>query len=149
MTRKQRARPTRLPRWQEVAVYVTLGALILSGLAWLALDQWVRINGEFGQEHHPAEHGALVVHGVVAYGFLIVAGAMIPVHIKLGWSLGRNKASGLSLAIGCMIGALTALALYYLGDERGRSVVSLVHWLVGLLVIPALLIHASRGRRGT
>lgn len=148
MTRKQRSRPTRLPKWQEIAVYLSLGALILTGLAWLGLDQWVRVDGEFGPEQHPAEHGALIVHGIAAYEFLIVAGAMIPVHVKLGWSLGRNKASGLSLGIGCIIAAITALGLYYLGGDRSRSAVSLVHWLVGLIIIPALVIHAIRGRRG-
>lgn len=148
MTRRKRARPTRLPPWQEYAVYVSLGALIVTGLAWLALDQWVRINGEFGVEHHPAERAALIIHGVAAYAFLIVAGALVPVHVKAGWGLGRNRGSGLALGIGCIIAAITALGLYYLGGEGTRSAASLAHWLVGLAVIPALLIHAIRGRRG-
>ena len=52
-------RPTRLPSWQEWAVYVSLGLLAASGLAWLLLDQWVRVAGEFGPEPHPAERIAL------------------------------------------------------------------------------------------
>lgn len=144
---KKVRRPGRLPRWQEWSVYVTLGALIATGIAWLLLDWFVRVNGEFGPEHHPAEHWALIAHGVAAYAFLIVGGAMIPVHITLGWNTRRNLKSGLTLAGTCLVLAVTALGLYYLGDEISRNWVSIVHWVVGLIVIPALLVHALIGRR--
>lgn len=148
MTRK-RPRPTRLPRWQEQSVYWSLGLLIASGIAWLALDTWVRVEGEFGPEHHPAEHWLLIAHGVLAYAFLIVAGTVIPVHIKSGWAQRRNRKSGLSLGLSSAIAAATALGLYYAADEALRPLVSAIHWLVGLVILPALLIHAIRGRRGS
>lgn len=148
MIRRKKDRPTRLPRWQEQSVYWTLGTLIVTGLAWLALDWGVRIEGEFGLEHHPAERWSLVVHGIAAYAFLIAAGALLPVHVKLGWAQRRNLASGLWLAGACIIAALTALGLYYLGGETARPLASIAHWAVGLIVIPALLVHAIRGRRG-
>ena len=141
-------RPTRLPRWQELAVYLTLGALLVSGVAWLVLDQWVRLEGEFGPEHHPAQHWLLIGHAVFAYGALIVAGAMIPVHIKLGWAIRRNRESGTVLAATLTVLAVTALGLYYVGEEVARHWTSVVHWIVGLLLLPAILVHAIRGRRG-
>jgi len=143
-----RKRPSRLPKWQEWSVYATLGLLIVTGLAWLALDWWVRIEGEFGPEHHPAEHVALIVHGIAAFAFLVVGGSMIPVHVKLGWNLKRNWKSGLWLGLSTIVTALTALGLYYLGEDSLRSAASLAHWVVGLVIIPALLVHAVRGRRG-
>ncbi len=73
---------------------------------------------------------------------------MIPVHVRLGWSLDRNKVSGIWLGSACIIAAISALGLYYLGGEGARSTASLAHWLVGLVLIPALVIHAVRGRRG-
>ena len=36
-------RPTRLPRWHEWSIYVGFGLLLATGLAWLALDRWVRL----------------------------------------------------------------------------------------------------------
>ncbi len=141
-------RPTRLPRWQEWAVYLSLGLLVATGIAWLLLETFVTIAGEFGPEHHPAERWAIVAHGIVGYVFLVVIGALIPVHIRLGWNLGRQRWTGSTLAATCLLLALTALGLYYLGDELARHWVSLVHWIVGLLVIPALAVHALRGRRG-
>ena len=145
---KKVRRPGRLQRWQEWSVYATLGALIATGVAWLLLDWFVRVNGEFGPEHHPAEHWSLIAHGVAAYAFLIIGGAMIPVHITLGWNMRRNLKSGLTLASTCLVLAITGLGLYYLGDEISRNWVSIIHWVVGLIAVPALLIHALIGRQG-
>ena len=145
---KKNRRPGRLPAWQEWSVYVTLGLLIATGIAWLLLDWFVRVNGDFGPEHHPAEHMVLVAHGIAAYLFLIVGGAMIPVHVTLGWNTRRNLKSGLTLAGTCILLALTALGLYYMADELSRNWVSILHWVVGLVAIPALLVHALVGRSG-
>ena len=141
-------RPTRLPTWQEYSVYVTLGALVVTGLLWLALDQCVRTKTEFGPEHHPAQKWTLIAHGVAAYLFLVVGGAMIPVHVKLGWHLGRNRQSGLLLGMTAILHALSGVGLYYLGEETSRAAVSLMHWVVGVVIVPALVIHAVRGLRG-
>jgi hypothetical protein len=145
---RPRRRPSRLPRWQEWSVYSSFGLLIATGVVWLLLDAFVRVPGDFGPEDHPVEHWMLIVHGVGAYVFLIVAGAMIPVHVTLGWNTKRNRKSGVTLASTCVLLAVTALGLYYLGDEIQRHWVSIAHWATGLLAVPILLIHALRGRRG-
>ena len=44
--------------------------------------------------------------------------------------------------------AVTALGLYYLGDEIQRHWVSVSHWSVGLGAAAVLLLHALIGRRG-
>ena len=121
--------------------------LVATGVAWLLLDGFVRVAGEFGPEHHPAEHWALVAHGLAAYVFLIVAGAMIPVHIVAGWNTRRNFNSGIIFAATLVLLAGTALGLYYLGDEALRPRVSLIHWAAGLVAVPLLLFHALKGRR--
>lgn len=140
-------RPSRLPQWQEWSVYISCGLLIISGIGWLIFDQWVRVAGEFGSEHHPVQHLTLILHGIAAYAFLIVAGTMVPVHIRLGWTLRRNRKSGLTFAVICMVLALTALGLYYFGEEVSRHWTSLVHWVVGLAALPVLMLHAITGRR--
>lgn len=139
-------RPGRLPRWQEWSVYLTFGVLLVTGVAWLLLDNFVQVAGEFGPEHHPAEHLTLIVHGIVAYVFLVVGGAMLPVHIALGWNTKRNHKSGVVLVATLLMLAGTALGLYYLGNEVLRHRVSIIHWVAGVIALPTLLFHALRGR---
>ena len=139
-------RPTYLPRWQERAVYLSFGLLLASGVAWLALDRWVRVAGEFGPEHHAAEHWMLIVHATGAYAFLVILGAMIPVHIPLGWNQRRNRVSG-AIFLGLLaLPSLTAIGLYYIGEDSLRAVTSLVHWIAGIVALPGLLIHVIRNR---
>lgn len=145
---KRARRPGRLPRWQEWSVYVTFGLLVVTGIAWLLLDSFVRVAGDFGPERHPAERWTLIAHGIVAYAFLLVAGAMVPVHITLGWNRRDNFRTGLTLAGALLFLTLTALGLYYLGDEIARHWVSVAHWSIGVLAAAVLLVHALRGRRG-
>lgn len=140
-------RPTRLARWHEGAIYSAFGALAVTGVAWLAFHHWIRVEGEFGPEPHPAEPIMLMIHGIASYALLILAGALIPVHVKLGWSTGRNKVSGTTLSITLGVLGVTALGLYYLGGESARSLTSLAHWLIGLGALPLLLIHVINGRR--
>ena len=140
-------RPTRLPRWQEWAVYIGAALLIGTGLAWLAFDSWVRVEGDFGPEHHPAEHWLLIAHGIGAYLFLVVIGAMIPVHFLVGWRTRRNRWSGICVATLCAVLGFTALGLYYFGDELLRGRTSLIHWIIGIIFAPALLVHVIRGLR--
>ena len=141
-----RRRPGRLPRWQEWTVYASFGLLIATGIAWLLFDHFVRVAGEFGPEPHPAEHWALVAHGVVAYAFLVVAGTMIPVHVVAGWNSRRNLKSGITFASVLLLLALSGLGLYYVGGEIARQWISISHWVIGLIAVPTVLIHAVKGR---
>lgn len=143
-----RRRPTNLPRWQERSVYVSFGLLLATGIVWLVFDKWVSVEGDFGPEHHPAEHVVLITHAIAAYAFLVILGAMIPVHIPLGWNQRRNLKSGIALVTICGLLGVTALGLYYVGEDLLRSWTSLIHWTVGLAALPALLLHVTRGRSG-
>lgn len=140
-------RPNRLPAWQELSVYIGLGLLLATGVAWLLLDWFIRIPGEFGPEHHAAEHWALVTHGVLAYVFMVVVGSLIPIHIKLGWSLGRNRTSGSALSGTLLLLSLSALGLYYVADDDARTWINIVHWSLGLLAPIAILSHVLRAHR--
>jgi hypothetical protein len=139
--------PTRLARWHEWSIYSLFGLLLATGVAWLVFDKWVRVAGEFGEEHHPAEHLLIILHGIGAYAFLVIAGALIPVHVKVGWSMAKNRTSGITLAAILGFLALTALGLYYVGDEAARDWSSLAHWAIGIVALPILLIHVLRGLR--
>lgn len=138
-----------LPKWHEWLVYLTVGLLTLSGLAWLWLDKFGKVQGEFGPEQSPALPWLLLVHGVVAYAFLIVAAMLVPVHVRLGWNALRNRVSGLTLVGFGLVLAVTGLLLYYATTEGLRALSSTAHWVVGIALPIALAVHIVRGKRSS
>lgn len=135
-----------LPKWHERLVYSTAGLLTATGIAWLLLDRFFKVEGEFGPEQSPALPWLLFGHGVLAYVFLVVAAMLLPVHVRLGWNALRNRLSGLVLiTIGTVLAA-TGLLLYYASVDGLRSASSTAHWIVGLALPIALVVHVIRGK---
>ena len=128
-------------------MYTGVGTLTASGAGWLVLHDYLTVRGEVGPQPHPLEHPLLIVHGVAAAAFLLVAGALIPVHIRLGLAGRRNRVSGIATAAGLALLAASGAALYYVGDERWRAAVSVGHWLLGLTATAVVAWHAVAGRR--
>lgn len=130
----------RLPTFQRWATYCTLALVAASGVAWLALHDWLQW-GWFG-----AEHRLLVIHGATAALSLTVVGGLLPLHIRLAWRTRRNLRSGVS-ALAVMGGlGLSGLLLYYC-DEEWRDIVRWLHIGVGVLGIFAVPLHVWLGKR--
>lgn len=137
-----------LPKWHEWLVYLASGLLTLTGAAWLLLDRFGKVHGEFGPEQSPALPWLLMAHGVIAYAFLVVAAMLLPVHVRLGWNAGRNRKSGLILVSVALFLAITGLGLYYLSAEALRALSSTGHWVIGVALPIGLIVHVLRGKRG-
>ena len=129
-------------RW----VYAVGALVALSGMLWLLFHWFVSVPGEFGPTAHPLERWWLRLHGLSAAAFLIVFGAVLPLHAKLAWNARRNRWSGSLFvsALALLIG--TGYALYYLGDDTVRNALSIAHWVVGLVAPALIAFHAWRGR---
>ncbi len=136
----------RLPAWQRRATYGVVGALVVTGLGWLAAHYLLTAKGDFGIEEHPMAHWALVAHGISAYGVLWLWGALWPAHMRMAWRLGRNRFTGLVMVTTMSLLSVSGLWLYY-GSTGGRDAVSLLHWLVGLASAPALVWHIVTGKK--
>jgi hypothetical protein len=137
----------RPPRWQRRAVHASVLALVLTGVAWLIAHFLLRNGGEVDSGlPHPAEGWALRLHGIAAYGFLLVLGSMGAVHIVTAWRLGRNRWSGSVLLATAVLLVATALQLYY-GPETAHVPTSAIHWAIGLLMLPLLWAHVLIARR--
>ena len=135
-----------LPKWHEWLIYISTGLLTVTGAAWLLLDRFGKVNGEFGPVSNPALPWLLAAHGVAAYAVLIIAAMVVPVHVRLGWNARKNRWSGAVVAGTGLFLALTGLLLYYASAEALRALTSLFHWVVGL-ALPALLAwHVIRGK---
>ena len=136
----------KLPAWHEWLIYGTAALLVVTGVAWLLLDRFGKVQGEFGAEPNPALPWLLMSDGIAAYAFAIVGAMLVPVHMRLGWNSGRNRLSGLVLVGISLFLVLSGLGLYYSTSEAIRAAVSLTHWLVGLAIPVAILVHLMRGK---
>jgi len=131
------------------ALYAVLVALVASGLWWLGAHYAAMLFGSDVDDLHrlAREAIALKVHGAAAFAILLALGAMAAYHVRRGWALNRNRASG-SIVLACFaILILTGYALYYLVGDDTRGGVSLAHWALGLALAPMLVVHIILGRR--
>jgi len=135
----------RLSRRHRAWLHGTSAALFVTGVLWLAFRHFVRVPGEFGPQPHALEPWWLKLHGAAAMAFLILLGTLLRGHIPRGWRLRRNRVSGAGLVSVNAVLIATGWALYYLGSESVRPVVSAVHWGLGLGLPAGLLWHARRG----
>jgi hypothetical protein len=137
----------RLGFWHQVAVYGSTGMLVVTGVAWLTYHYFLVVPGELGPQPHPMEHWMLILHGAAAMAGLIVYGSLLPIHIRRAWALRRNIVLGISLVALMLLLTVTGYLLYYAAGEESRPLISVLHWVPGL-VVPALLAwHVTSGRR--
>jgi len=120
--------------------------LWLSGALWLLFHYVFMTKGEFGDTPSPLEPWWLRIHAAAAFAALWGFGMVWGVHIVAGWRTGRQRLSGATAVtvLGWLI--LTAYLLYYLTDDRWRSVSAVAHWVPGLALPVLLVLHIVRGR---
>ena len=131
------------------ALYAILAAVVASGGWWLIAHYGAGLFSALSDDLVRAgqEGVALKLHGAAAMLALIAFGAMLFQHTPRGWALARNRGSGALVIASLALLALTGYALYYLVTDAGHSAMSVVHWLIGLLLVPLLIVHIVRGRR--
>ncbi|HLH36916.1 MAG TPA: hypothetical protein VKX41_19750 [Alloacidobacterium sp.] len=131
----------------RMAIYVTGVGVWLTGGLWLLYHYFLVKQGEFGPETNPLEPWWLKLHGAFAFAAMWLFGLLWGVHISKAWPHKRRRWSG-GVTAGLLIWlTLSGYLLYYIGDERIRPVVSLLHWVVGLGLPLAFLWHRVRVRR--
>jgi hypothetical protein len=132
---------TRIGRPTRLALYVVGIGVWLTGGLWLLFHYFLVTRGEFGQEANPLEPWWLKLHGAFAFASVWMFGLLWAVHVTPAWPSARRRWSG-----GVMAGVLAWLILsgyllYYVGDDKARSIVSVLHWAVGLAVPLFFLSH--------
>ncbi len=136
----------RLSRGHRHWVYWSGAALFATGALWLVYRFFLRDHGEFGDPPHPLEVWWLRLHGGCAMLMLIVAGSLLPIHVRRGWHQRKNLLAGSVVVAIIVLLTASGYALYYFGDEGARPVISAVHWIIGLGAPVALIWHILRGR---
>ncbi len=135
----------RLNHYIRSGLYLALIMLFLTGVAWLLV-------GLAGEPFDPSgwrsmRPSLLAVHGGVAMIFLVLLGALVPMHMQGNWRSRRNRRTGIAMLV--LNGALivTAYGLYYSGSDLVRGWASDLHIAAGLFAPPWILFHIWLGRR--
>lgn len=134
------------PRHRRTIYAVGL-MLLLTGGAWLLCRYFLREATDFDPLPNAWEPFWLKLHGAAAMVALLVVGSLLPWHAWRAWQVGRNRMTGAVMVLVLLAMALTGWALYYVGGEEWRPVIALLHWIPGLLGLPALVWHVTAARK--
>ena len=121
-----------LARFNRWTLYVIGIGVWFSGVLWLLFHYFFVEQGEFGPKVHPLEPVWLKVHGAFAFAAIWIFGILWGTHVTKAWPGMRRRWSG-GILVGTFLWlVLSAYLLYYVGSESARSVVSILHWGIGL-----------------
>jgi hypothetical protein len=133
----------RLGFWQKLAIFSTAAAVGGSGLLWFLLHDVVPAESD---EMADIAHLLLVVHGASSYALLVAVGSLLPVHVRGGWQRGRNLVTGLTVTAVMAVLGVTALVLYYGGEEM-HAPAKWLHLIFGFACFAVFPAHAFFGER--
>ena len=124
----------RLSPAQRSCIYVIVGALWLTGCAWLILDRFFVRRGPFGAMPHPWEAPLLLVHGVIAISSMYLFGWITARHVLRWWPARMRRVSGGGLALFTAVLIVSGFALFFLTDDAWIRYSAVGHEVLGLAV---------------
>jgi MFS family permease len=139
----------RLSRRHERWIYVILGLVYLSGVAWIVLRYGVTGDRLIEDGWRIAQAWLLRAHGAAAMLALVAAGSMLAAHVPSGWKQGRSVASGIGMLATLGVLAVTGWLLYYASGEATRAWSSWMHMALGVAGPLALVWHLVARRRAS
>ena len=136
----------RLSKGHEYIIYLISIIVVISGFLWLYFDFFIRVETEFSLQVHPLQNTFLILHGSSSIIFLIALGSVLPVHIFKAWKTKNNRLSGGFFLLLFIILILTGTGLYYSGVQENRQLLSILHWVIGILFPIFFVIHIYFGK---
>jgi cation transport ATPase len=122
----------------RTVLYLVIAVLFITGAAWVAVDRAV----------WPETATYLLrLHGGAAMAMLVLLGALLPLHVRVGWRRRRNRGSGALMVAANAILVATAFGLYYAGSDALRHWTSDLHIALGFALPLAVAGHVLRGRK--
>ena len=136
----------RLSKIHEYIIYLISVIVIISGFLWLYFDFFVRVETDFSLQVHPMQNIFLILHGSSSIIFLILLGTVLPMHVYKAWKTKNNRLSGGFFLLLFTILILTGIGLFYSGVEYNRRLLSVLHWVIGILFPIFFVIHIYFGK---
>uniref|UniRef100_A0A7V4XQL4 DUF4405 domain-containing protein n=1 Tax=Acidobacterium capsulatum TaxID=33075 RepID=A0A7V4XQL4_9BACT len=131
-------------RWQ---IYLIGVGVWLSGGLWLLFHYFFVTQGEFGPTENPLTAWWLGLHGAFAFATLWIFGLLWGMHVTAAWPRKRRRRSGAALVAVLAFLVVSGYLLYYVGDDKVRPVISVMHWAMGLAAPAFFAAHRVRLRK--
>lgn len=127
----------------------TIALIWGSGLVVWALGLWFQVDRGLGPEPRPARVGWLEAHAVAGLFFFCLFGYLYRAHVEKGWRTRLKRRSGIAAFASLALLLASVPGLYYVADERLKSLIALGHTYLGLALLVPVLWHwlSPRGRR--
>ncbi len=136
------------PRLFYPALALAFLALVASGVLLLPRMMTMRMDWDTPFDVAGSVRlASAAVHCGVGFIALFLLGQLASLHIRSGWRRRQNRASGVLLVSLFVLLTLTAVGVYYFGDEDFSRWSSLLHSGAGLLLVAVVLWHAVSGHR--
>lgn len=136
------------PQWFFAVFMLVLTLLLASGIALLPsmlemrldIDAPVRISGT-------ARVISAAAHCVTGFLLAGIVGSLLAIHVRIGWRRRLNKISGVVLLVLSIALLVSAVGIYYVGDDGWSRNSSVIHSVAGLLATIVFAWHALKGAR--
>lgn len=136
------------PRWFLRCVLGVLLVLLISGILLTPNTLIMRAEFEFEWRLPNASRvWTSVMHAGFGFVMMLLVGAIWSIHMRSGWRRHKHRSSGLFLAMFFLILAVTAVAIYYLGESASANWAAYCHLAAGVLVTFLFAWHWWRGHR--
>lgn len=128
--------------WWVFVLLLVSGFVLLPGMLLLRLGWNAPLQLPSGWRS-----GVAGIHALLAYGALIVFGALLPLHIRHRLQRPEHRRTGIGLIVVTGLLALSALGIDYLGGDAWSAAASIVHAAVAVPAAALLGVHAALARR--
>lgn len=88
----------------------------------------------------------VALHVGASFVMMLVIGALWSVHMRRGWRIRRHYRSGILLVSLWIFLMVSGLGIYYVSNEKGLLITSLIHLLAGYLVFIVFFFHVVCSR---
>jgi hypothetical protein len=113
----------------------------LTGLGWVIEHFFMKPQDPLGFANSTSEPLWLKIHGAFAFLALWTGGMLWGMHVVKAWHTRLHRWSGSTLFGALLVLIATGYLLYYVADDGARNALSWIHWVLGIGLPIAYLIH--------
>ena len=136
------------PHWFLRGLLATLLLVLASGLLLTPTTLVMRFDMDLAWRlPGTARILAAAAHASGGFAAMLLLGALWSVHMRAGWRRQRHRISGALVGALLVLLALSAVGVYYLGEEQAGALAAGLHVGIGVLLVLPFGWHWMAGRR--